>query len=70
MDKITSFPSGTLKMVKIHKCVLVFLTGLFSFFSPLFSCNRLRQMPGLENVSPSGESGKLQAIETRAGRDK
>lgn len=27
-------------------------------------------MPGLENVSSSGESGKLQAIETRTGKDK
>lgn len=42
----------------------------FFFFRSSFSFDRLRQMPGLENVSPSGESGKLQAIETRAGGDK
>ncbi|TRZ17705.1 hypothetical protein HGM15179_009423 [Zosterops borbonicus] len=40
-----------------------------SFSTELLS-SRLRQMPGLENVNPSGESGKLQAIETRTGRDK
>lgn len=41
--------------------------GWLVFFFFLFSFNSLRQMPGLENVSSSGESGKLQAAKPGLG---